>query len=460
MEAIFNKALQKVRPLHIAIASGLIFTLLVIMVERIAGSDDTVFAVQMLPYPNVIEWVSYRFASWSGRIIGEAVMYCVVHSPLLIWKTITVAAYLAFSALLFWYNRLFSKRSTRVNNLAIAVAIVCSIFLMDYHVFKEGLLWVTGGTVYFWTSIALIASFMPLAVTLSTKSHMKWWHLLIGILASCVVVLSQEQAGVALIAGLAIGIGYHYLTTKDTPRWRAIFPVAAMLGLSTLLLMLSVFSPGNHARILQETAHWLPDFYAVTAYQRIDWGYRWVLEAVVNHSGILLVAIWLMLLILYKKSHQPSLTLKLCAGFIALASVLVIFQWLDAFSPWTNFYATWHPTIPSVAQALTAYIWVPIGAATITMPLLLFKRPTGMLLSSTLLIYAATVAMITFSPTMYASGWRTLFIPSVILIAAFLQLYYRVIQVNNAKLSYYSVAVVLLFALSHAAFQILHLIAG
>ena len=97
------------------------FVVIIFFVNRIAGSDDTIFKSQTAPYDSVIDWIIQRYNSWRGGLFSEGFIYAFSTSPLVLWKITTVFMYGLFVELLFSCYKLLDKTQDYTKDIAIAI---------------------------------------------------------------------------------------------------------------------------------------------------------------------------------------------------------------------------------------------------------------------------------------------------------------------------------------------------
>ncbi len=424
------------------------FLCLLLLNHRIPGSDDTVFQTQILPFPDVFSWVIDRYYTWSGRIFSEGFVYLLSPAPFYVWQIVTLGIFAVFCGMLFAYARLVGKQTPAHARLML-IGSLCILFLMDHHVLAEGGLWMTGSIVYFWMTALGMVAFYPVAYYF-LKNHAPHWSLtVIGIITSIIAASSQEQVGAVLLGLTASFIMYRvWSRPKTIPLYPIIFGIVILAS-----LLVSILAPGNAARLEAETATWLPDFHLVSLGDRLEYGYRWLMEAFINHTGFLLVASWLFMVALFARKNQK---VAMDYGFIfifSLASILVLSSGSEIFSHFFNFFATWKPTITNPLLSLNLLLWGIVLLCAVVAPLFLFpKKPFGYSLSLLYTASLASAAILLLSPTMYASLWRSFFVPSTLLIIAAYLLLGKVL-LNYPRYRYVIVILIGSIALLHFIFQ-------
>jgi len=412
------------------------------------GSDDTVFPIQIHPYASVLDWLNYRYYNWSGRIFSESFVYVFSQIPLAFWKAVSLIIYGIMSGTIFLYYKLFAnKQSSGKDYIMLGLALTLPL-LMDTNVFFDGTLWVTGSMNYFWITAFGLVAFYPVAYYFVRNRAPHWTITILGILGAIVAASSQEQIGIVLLMLSVILTIYKFIISskhglKKIPTYMIIFCIVFCV-----FLFVSLLAPGNGVRLKAETLRWLPDFYTTPLIQHVNYGYRWLLDAFVNHTGFLLVGSWGLLIALFAKKENKDKLDYVITFMLTLVCFFSLAKGFIAVGYWSNFYATWKPQLPSRLSQLIFLPWTLALFTTIIAPAILYRNKTkGYLLGLLYCAVIASIAMITLSPTMYASGVRTLYVPSVILLLIFYMLLDNILD-KYKKSRYLSIGLIVSIAVS------------
>lgn len=406
--------------LIIFLASVALFSILALLVTRQPGTDDFVFQEMIKPYPTLQSWIDYRYHTWSGRIFPESFVYLLSSAPLLIWKLISIAFYAVATLMLFLYYRLFTANAPRTKDYFMLILAAILPYMMHVDVLFEGAFWVTGAVNYAWIITFALVGMYPIAYI---ARHHRMPHVLIsifGIFSLFVAAISQEQVGASTV-GLTLLLSVTTLwslrhhTLRATP---SIYLIASTL-LSTGALALGVTAPGNKIRTTAEAVRWLPDFYTQPLIQHIEYSYRWILEAYVNHASLLLAGSMIICaILLLTKNRKLSLLDKAIGITLAAGGLLLLAKGHKGLAIWFNFHATWGYAADNISAYLALIPWLILIPITVFAPIYILRSKRGMVISILIAASVAATAIITLSPTMYASGWRTMFIPSILLLMA------------------------------------------
>ncbi|MFZ3009923.1 MAG: DUF6056 family protein [Candidatus Microsaccharimonas sp.] len=445
---------RKSLPLVVIFAIGiLLFAFLIALNQRIPGSDDTVFQAQILPYHSVFEWVSYRYQTWSGRIFSEAGVYIFSSAPLILWKLVSVTMYALFVCTLFGFYKLSQQKTTLKQDSFLLIIFLALPFLIDKSVLAEGGVWVTGSIVYFWMVTLGMIAFYPVAYYLTKLRRPHWVVSSLGLVAGIIAASSQEQVGAVLIVLTLAFTVWLYVTKKIIPRYLIIYGIVIAGSMAV-----SILAPGNSARLDAELITWLPDLTSTPIPERIIYGYRWLLNAFINHSGFLLAGIWAVLAILFQTKLKKDTFDTIFAIVLAVASIVLVAKGFDATSYLFNFYSVWNEKPPSTLSSLNLIPWGILLIVTVVAPIILFrKKAFGYLLSILIIASFSSALILLLSPTMYASLWRAFFVPSVLLLIVLSLLLGKLLN-EHRKFTPIIVAVVLGLGLIHYLYQIVRLL--
>lgn len=390
-----------------------LFALFTFPAGQVVGSDDMIFQQQTLAYPNVLSWVIHRYETWSGRVFSEGFVYIFNQLPIVYYKLVNTILFALLLGTLYLYHKTFTKPASSSKTAYMVMTSGILLYLLNPSTLSPGVLWMTGSMYYFWIAVIGLAGLYPLCVLTLRSSAVHPVLAAFGLTLSIVAASSQEQAG-AVIVGISALLLLHQLylrAHKQLPNHGSTYWSAAWFVASFVAYYLSLKSPGNALRLKSEVAYWLPDFYTMPLLHHIDFGMRWILDGLVNHAGFVLVATWFVLTVLFLKKKSLDMWDTLTYSILGLACSIAFGSGHSPLSAWTRFYSEWNTSIPSKTTYGIMLIWVLVLVITVLAPYVLYRNDRGIMYSMLLALSFASAAAICFSPTMYASGWRTLFIP-------------------------------------------------
>lgn len=407
----------------------------VISLRTVFRDDDIWFAAKTVEF-NLFDWIMYRWNSWSSRVFPEMMLWLLTPRPSS-WPLLNTIVYMIGIVYFYKFYCLIRATKNRRTDVAAFAASCGFVWLLSQGTATESVFWLTGSVNYFWVGVLfLIAIYLPCAVFLRRKISIA--QVLVSVIASAVTVLSHEQFGFILTLIYLVVLIY-YLCQKNQPR-KAI----AQLALVTILLGVGVLcivrASGSVLRIQQEINNWLPDMLTVPIAIRAESSIRWFMDSLINHTGVLLLIIWCLLCaILWRQRKRILAVFAGCfAGVFLLAKTIgldVEFMLLLRelhFGGIINFHASWR-YVGGFTQWIPVLFWSGALVMTIAAIAAAFdvksRQKAAMGITGCLLAAIAT-AMLWASPTMYASGYRVVYVASLLLMLVVLLLIDRLAELK------------------------------
>lgn len=416
----------------IVLGGAVFFSFLLFFVQRLAGTDDVIFPVQIAPYESVYDWVYYRYTNWSGRIFPEAFVYIFSTAPLILWKLATLLAYLATSFSLYAFYRLWRPLAHSKEKIAIIIVALGFPFLFDPGVLFHSSFWVTGSMNYFWIAPFVLIGLYPLMYFAVHNRAPSLILTIPALICASIGASSQEQGGAVMAAAALIITSYSLWNQRAKLKLRTLYPLLFCTVILTAFLV-QFLAPGNYVRIEAEIARWLPDLHSLSTGERIIHSLRWSLDAVINHMGLLLSGVSIALLALFIRKSQSDWLDKVFIVLLCGICAVLLIKGFGTIDVLYEFYPTWKPILPN---ALASFILIPWSLLLIVVaaaPSILYRNPRGYLISLLILACLASTLIVTLSPTVYISGPRTLFMPSLLLFLAASLLTYELVISRKSR---------------------------
>ena len=324
------------------------------MAFRGTKGDDYNFVLQANEY-SLLEWVYTRFMTRSGRIAAEVFIWIFAHVPLVCWKVVTMLLSISLGIYLYKYAALFGGKPSAQLSFFCAMA----PFLMNEGAFVDGTLWITGSMNYMWISVPGIIGMYYVARDVFDEKYV------IGKLEKVMVfglilitISSSEQMGAVIIVLLSA------VNMLDFFRKR-VDPYKALLwGGCVLLYVLDVvLAPGVALRTAQAVKTRIPDFLTVSLYFRAQYSLRWIMDALVNHMGMLLNVVWLLILLLLFRKKEKKVFDKLVMFILLVAETMTLLK--TKIPMLFEFEATWGIQNFSRASYYAIATWIVILLTTV-----------------------------------------------------------------------------------------------
>lgn len=279
------------------------------------------------------------------------------------------------------------------------LACTISPFWMNQGTFVDGVLWVTGAMNYMWIAVPGIVGSYYVAETVFFNESISVWQMMGSFFMMMVTISSSEQMGLVLIVLLFLAGIYSFIKHLECKKY-----ICTLFVVGSIIYILDIaLAPGVALRTARAIEKWIPDFRTVASYLRIEYSIRWIMDALINHMGILLNFVWLIILVmLYMKKCKNLLDKFIMILLLGAESVTLFRAW---FPKIFDFQATWGMREFSKTSYCMIAIWMGILAITGVGVISVCKSNKKKVVAELLLLasYASTAMMI-FSPTMYESG--------------------------------------------------------
>jgi len=427
-----------------AAAVAIAFAFILSRVTRLPGTDDFTFAQHIAQFPSLVAWVSDRYATWSGRIVPEAWLYVYSSAPLWLWQITSLLLTLAFLFILLRIAALFDERAWSAPVIVVSGGL---LFLMDDTVLHGGYFWVTGAMNYFWAVPFALAAAYPVIRLYARRPAPRAWLVIASSIGGLVASVSSEQTGAVLVVLLGlILIDRIVAVRRGADRYHAwitaIVFVASLAGFLVLML-----APGNALRSEFDAQYWLPEFFQVPFPVRLHSSVRFVVDGLVNRSGVALPALWIALLTLYLRVRPSRSFAHHAVALTAVAGLaLTLLRPLHPGQRLFDLKAAWRAPLEGPIDTVILAMWIALLIATAVAPALLLRSYGGLLASLLVFAAIASLAVITTSASMYASGPRVLFVPSLLILLGFYGLFLSATRDDARLRQWASVSVALIAA--------------
>lgn len=363
-------------------------------------TDDIWFSKVSNDVPSHIGWVVERYFTWSSRTPIEFALISVINHYN-VWSVINS---IMFSLLILGLFNI--KKGARVfDNFLSIVIISITIYSMPKHIFFSGAIWLTGSINYLWPT-AIAFSGYALAIRNYSNTNTPRWT---PIICPLFFFLSSfnEQLAISNIIFASALIGICFINNKSTK------PNLYLLGASAIVLVYIITCPGNKIRYDAEVVSWFADFKDLSLIQKSLLGLNLFTDAIFSYKTIIPGAAVISLSLLCEKKEK---FITVAAGIFLL--ILPSLNIIPVIFSKTKFSQEDILSYLSVSRvALTLLI---ISMAVIPALMSFNKNIYYIMAIITFLTSVATTSILGFSPTVYASGARTLFIPYLLMIFSML----------------------------------------
>ena len=227
----------------------LIVALLVLHLHMDLTTGDTADFAEQLSKRTVLEYIEFRYFEWTSRILSELVLIFIIHSPV-IWTIVDIGAWV----LLYW-SIIRLARSFGAEREASWLALTLILCYPFATMSEAG--WIPTTVSYvFPVSCGLYVLVYVLTLCFedeeSNGPSLKWYQLALLV---CATLFGSNAEQVACMLWIVLSVAIFY-------RWRHHRPVRVLVILWILVSLECLFvvtCPGNDARSAIEEARLWPD---------------------------------------------------------------------------------------------------------------------------------------------------------------------------------------------------------
>jgi hypothetical protein len=371
-------------------------------VELQLATDDGIF-LHALEGRSVGEFLVARYRDWSGRTLLEGLLVSTIGLPAA-WK-LGIPLALVGTAACIWRLTL-SARLPPLSGTAVALLLLMSIHAM---VLAEAVFWVSGFYNY------LLPAFLGLLAFTALHARGTGDAVALALAAPALAVACQsEQVGAMAIIVLMVRIA---LRRRERLGVRI---EVVLLGVATASALGSWMAPGNAARMEAEL-RWFPEYVQAGWLEKLGMGLDRLSVHARSPRNLLLVAVAaLSAATVLRASRSPAARIAAAILLIhilgAIASLLARIAgggpaWLAGPGA--------HLTPPEwihAAAFLSMGFTICVYGALATAAACRARTVEGLVVGAGLpLLAAASTVMVALSPTIYASGFRILFVGDLLL---------------------------------------------
>lgn len=283
--------------------------------------------------------------------------------------------------------------------------------------------WFTGSFNYVVPVAFALVAYLPfyeLFYPNDTKVERFWSLSIVPIVCTA---LSSEQVSIGLILIISGTFLLAKIRKKNIP-----FHLILLFLLLVIVSIVSITAPGNWLRLEQETKIWFSDYSNFGLFERITLAFGFSMTAIINQWYYLMVLLWgassVLLITHAKKWYTRLLSLllfvyALVAGirFITSLNIIPESSITRNLEVLFSFPFLLGPNLVDTAT-ISVYIFWSLGLVLLPITWLLGLKQEQNGISYAYLYFVALFLIMAsgFSPTLFASGGRTGFVPNVILL--------------------------------------------
>lgn len=394
---------------------------------------------------SLINWSINRYMTWTSRSIIDFILLMILKLPLFFW--------ILADSLLITLSVLYTTKivSNTGNNIFISIVLILSFFMIPYiQMSSAG--WIPTTLNYMWplsSGIVSLYYFKCIRYRIKISRTLK---ILSTIFLTYAV--NNEQILIIFLGVYGSLIAYDSIKSKK-------FTISRYEIIQCIILLISffyvIFSPGNHARSVQEVNTWFPDYFTYTFFEKLMLG-SLVTFKMLFISKCDVFFIFLLLLFLTVCTKCQNVLYKILSIFPIF--MLIFFNNAYNFSPkFQSYYKLLNEDNHFIKSQL--YNWETILVLILFLCLILtilflFSLISNMngyfySISTIFLLGLFSKIILGFSPTVFASGDRTGWFMEVLFLFL-IGLILSEIKSNNTMFEYVLIGICLYFGLSNMLF--------
>jgi len=370
----------------------LAFMVLIMHIPMIGEWGDDVDFRKVKVDSNLTDYLINEYFTWSSRVIINLSAILLSKINFVIWKIFNTIIYTSIGVML---SKLLVKSNNKEMNYFIAGMMIIYPF---YHLATAG--WVVTCTYYLYPLFCLIYCLLTIKKIFENKKIL--WYEYLFYTSALIYASSMEQVAVIMTMFFAFLVVY-IITNKLN--YNHIISISLIVSVAQVIN--AAICPGNKFRVLEEI-HYLPAFAKFTLFDKLNIGfYTTMINFLTSFDAVFLMFISLLFLTIMFKYRKYKL------GFVAIIPFLIwfIFMPIRALSKFNSFAADiikigYIESIPSET------LWLSFALLIIFLLILysVLRAYDKSEIVAVLFILATgfvSRVLMGFSPTVYASSYRT-----------------------------------------------------
>lgn len=248
--------------------------LLYILYSRVGlgqyGQDDIYFLEKVHEYPQLLDFLAFRYHTWTSRLLAEGALMLVLKYVFWLFPILMATCATLLPLLLV---RLATGRPFWALSPTHMYGTFALMQLIPQSVKIPAEYWITGSFVYLLPAcLAVVLCIAFRDVLFSQHTRFRYPAFMAAI---TLVFFNEQWAVAALVFGcvvLVILVGKQR-SFVGLPKW--LFVVLLLL---IFTILFASQAPGNAARMVKETVIWFPLFSTLTFWDKIMNGFRWLVR--------------------------------------------------------------------------------------------------------------------------------------------------------------------------------------
>lgn len=357
------------------------------------------------------------YSTWSSRVIINFFVFMFADGNTIWWA---ISMGISIYVLMYAISTLFVNKNKKACNIFIASMVFLYPF---YDLTTAG--WIATTTTYFIPTAFSFFCLIPIKKIAKQEKFKLREYLLFSV--ALIYAANNEQVMVIILGCYVVATTY-FLILKKCHMFCIIQLILSFISCGFVLL-----SPGNQSREKAEIIHWYPSWGMLSEIDKIELGYSTTMEWLFFGNNLFIIATYLLFLYIiwqkYKNNIIKTIALVPAIFTIAFGPFKVIsnylFPSLSALTTPISQYGLVTAANRGNLESFGKYaVWGSLLLFTCIELILIAKKFSTLLISITI-IGAGTASRfaIGFSPTIYASKYRTCEVMAFCIIASTCMIY-------------------------------------
>lgn len=333
---------------------------------------------------NPLSFAYMRYMQWSSRFLIEMVLVTIASSPLIVWKVLDT---LMIVLLFYSGNKLLNVKDRKILIFEILL-----IMILPWKLFGETG-WIATTLNYTWP---ITLGFYGFSILLEEKTNfLKQIISFLCIIFAC----NQEQMCCVMLAFIIICFCIRTFQKKNNKVFLIPFIICILMG------VLHIICPGNSMRQISEMQTWYPAYQNFDVLDKISIGIISTVTAILFDFRIIYIA-FIGMLILYTNYLPLNKKLSYVVQFILACFIFINIYPFD--STQLMFYSKAQESI--VITFMNFVLPVLLFSLLISIVIYLILKTKNKYNYMFVLLFLSGICsrlILGFSPTVYASGKRT-----------------------------------------------------
>jgi hypothetical protein len=369
--------------------------------------DDMYFSTVNIPY---LDWIKLRYNTWSGRLFPDTLAFVLLGHSFFLWQLINpVLIMLAAYAIV----RLLSPKV----EFEYFLVSLLTFGYFSKNVLSSSFFWSTGSLNYLWPIALGLIAMIPYSDYVREEKTINWGKTAFFVLIAFLSAISNEQVALCMSAFAILTHIFLFINHKTQNIKLLIITFIVLLGTAILLL-----APGNSLRWVAEVERWYPGFDKFSLKDHLYIGAIWIFNKLFIDMKYLLALFSFVICYIYHKNEKGDLFYRVFFIMVLIvfsnmilgynADILYNFNLIQQHQI-TNTLFHFSMINRSFIYALIPYIfWFTYMV--LLFYLILKQAKEKWFVFFSLAASIASLVIMFFSPTIYASGNRVLAACSVL----------------------------------------------